>query len=139
MTKPPVVPEFMVENLDRSLTFYTQTLEFRVVFYREDERFAYLDRGGVHVMLEEAAGSVRHFLLAPLEYPYGRGMNLQIQIPDVDAMYARVLKDGFKPYVPIEEKWYRQNDVEVGNKQFVIADPDGYLLRFYSDLGKRPV
>ncbi len=27
---------------------------------------------------------------------------------------------------------------EVGNRQFVVQDPDGYLLRFFSDLGERP-
>jgi catechol 2,3-dioxygenase-like lactoylglutathione lyase family enzyme len=25
-----------------------------------------------------------------------------------------------------------------GNRQFVVADPDGYLLRFFQDLGERP-
>jgi len=29
--------------------------------------------------------------------------------------------------------------VEAGNRQFVIADPDGYVLRFYEDLGRRPI
>ena len=29
-------------------------------------------------------------------------------------------------------------DVENGGRQFVIADPDGYLLRFYTGLGQRP-
>jgi hypothetical protein len=26
----------------------------------------------------------------------------------------------------------------VGNRQFVVADPDGYLLRFHEALGTRP-
>jgi hypothetical protein len=37
----------------------------------------------------------------------------------------------------IEEKWYRANDVELGNRQFIILDPDGYMLRFFQDLGER--
>ncbi|HEY0476960.1 MAG TPA: hypothetical protein VGD37_05520 [Kofleriaceae bacterium] len=37
----------------------------------------------------------------------------------------------------MEERWYRRNDHEVGNRQFVVADPDGYLLRFFGDLGQR--
>ena len=35
------------------------------------------------------------------------------------------------------ERWYRKNGAEVGNRQFVVADPDGYLLRFFEDLGSR--
>ena len=33
----------------------------------------------------------------------------------------------------------RQDRVENGNRQFVVADPDGYLLRFYTELGQRVV
>jgi hypothetical protein len=37
----------------------------------------------------------------------------------------------------MEEKWYRMNDSKVGNRQFIVLDPDGYLLRFVQDLGER--
>ena len=39
----------------------------------------------------------------------------------------------------MEEKWYRKNDKEVGHKQFLVQDPDGYLLRFFQDLGIREI
>ena len=38
-----------------------------------------------------------------------------------------------------ETKWYRTGDVESGVAQFLVTDPDGYLLRFQSSLGKRPI
>ena len=44
-----------------------------------------------------------------------------------------------KNILDLEEKWYRMIDKEVGNKQFVVSDPDGYLLRFFEDLGERPI
>jgi hypothetical protein len=40
-------------------------------------------------------------------------------------------------YLPLEEKWYRRDGTEVGNRQFVVADPDGYLVRPFEDLGER--
>ncbi|WP_156899359.1 hypothetical protein [Pleomorphomonas koreensis] len=40
--------------------------------------------------------------------------------------------------IPMEERWYRQKDEEAGNRQFVLVDPDGYLLRFFTNLGRRP-
>ena len=37
----------------------------------------------------------------------------------------------------IEENWYRQNGKLLGNKEFLILSPDGYLLRFSEDLGEK--
>jgi len=88
-------------------------------------------------MLEQADGPGRRFRMAPLEYPFGRGMNLQIQVPDVDLLHAQALRACATIDIPLEEHWYRQGDEEAGNRQFVVLDPDGYLLRFFSSLGRR--
>ena len=135
---PPVIPELDVADLDRSLAVYVDILGFRRHLTRSEERFAYLIRGGIHLMLEQAGGPGRRFHTAPLEFPFGRGMNLQLEVPDVDALYARVRQSDLIVHVPLEERWYRQNQMETGNRQFVVADPDGYLLRFFSNLGHRP-
>ena len=37
----------------------------------------------------------------------------------------------------IEENWYRQGNRLLGNKEFLVQDPDGYLLRFSEDLGEK--
>ena len=88
-------------------------------------------------MLEEAAGPGRRFRTAALDYPYGRGINLQIEVTDVDSLFASVQRAKLSVVIPLEERWYRQELTEVGNKQFVMADPDGCLLRFFRDLGRR--
>ena len=64
-------------------------------------------------------------------------MNLQIRVDDVDVLYASVLVAPWPMIIELEERWYRQSRIERGNRQFVIADPDGYLLRFFGDLGSR--
>ncbi len=134
---PPLVPELDVSDLDRSLAVYIDVLGFSCHVSRPEERFAYLVREGVHLMLEEAAGPGRRFHTVPLEYPFGRGMNLQIEVSDVDTLYASVQQAGLSVVIPLEERWYRQDQTEAGNRQFVVADPDGYLLRFFRDLGRR--
>jgi len=136
---PPLVPELAVFDLDRSVEVYVNVFGFRCHARRRDERFAYLIRDGVHLMLEEAAGPGRRFHTAPLEHPYGRGVNFQIEVPDIDALHGAVQRAGLSILIPIEERWYRQNETEYGNRQFVVADPDGYLLRFFGSLGQRPV
>ena len=70
-----LVPELDVRALEASLNFYAEVLEFRILFERSAERFAYLEHDGVELMLQEAAGPGRRFRTAPLESPYGRGVN----------------------------------------------------------------
>jgi hypothetical protein len=36
-----------------------------------------------------------------------------------------------------ETKWYRAGNHEVGVVQFLVQDPDGYLIRFQQSLGSR--
>ena len=135
---PAIVPELDVSDLDRSLAVYLDILGFHCRFHRAEEKFAYLVRERAHLMLEQAGGPGRRFDTAPLEYPFGRGINLQIAVSDVDALYAAVQRAGLTIRIPLEERWYRQDAAEAGNRQFVLADPDGYLLRFFTDLGRRP-
>lgn len=146
-----MVPELDVADIARTLRFYTDVFEFEVLFERRAERFAYLERDGVELMVQEAAGPGRRFRTAPLEPPFGRGMNFQLRVDDVDALHRRALAAGAEIVVPMEERWYRVDvtqgggrwsstgPTEAGNRQFVVADPDGYLWRPYRDLGARPV
>jgi len=146
-----LVPELDVTDLDRSLVFYVDVVGFTLVFERPAERFAYLAINSAELMLQEAAGPGRRFRTAPLERPFGRGINLQILVPDVDVTYAAVLASDIEPVIQLENRWY---DVDVvspsgrwastgpmkaGNRQFVVSDPDGYLLRFYTSLGAVPI
>jgi len=132
-----LIPELEVEDLDRSLAFYTGVIGFAVVYARPEERFAFLEFEGANLMLEEATGPGRRFPTAPLEHPFGRGVNFQIQVADADALYARVRTAQSHVVNPMEQRWYRRDDHEIGQRQFVVADPDGYILRFFTHLGRR--
>src|SRR3546814_17541824 len=105
---------------------------------RPEYRFAYLIRGRVQLMLQEAQGPGRRFRTAPLKYPFGRGINLQSEVPDVNHLHSEAVEAGAQIHIPMEERWYRQGVEEAGNRQFVLVAPDGYLLRLFTDLGRRP-
>ena len=64
-------------------------------------------------------------------------MHFQIQVADVEALYLKFKNDGYPVFLEMEKKWYRMKDIETGHRQFLVQDPDGYLLRFYEDLGVR--
>jgi catechol 2,3-dioxygenase-like lactoylglutathione lyase family enzyme len=132
-----LVPELICSDIERSLRFYTDVLGFSVLYSRPEERFAYLDLDGAQVMIEQSIG--RRFLAGELEHPYGRGINLQIEVSAVEPLYAVVQTSGAPIYLPLEDTWYRREDVLLGSHQFIVQDPDGYLLRFFEDLGRRPV
>lgn len=72
-------------------------------------------------------------------YPFGRGMNLQIEVASSGAILERLQAAGVSLHLEPEDKWYRRGDHEVGNRQFIVADPDGYLLRLFEHLGERPL
>ena len=72
-----------------------------------------------------------------LEYPFGRGINFQLEVDNVDKIYTNLIKEGYPIMVGMEENWYRQDDKLLGNKEFLVQDPDGYLLRFSEDLGTK--
>lgn len=137
----PLIPELCCSNIKISLAFYTAVLGFEIEYQREEEGFAMLQRQASRIMLDEIAHNLkdmkRVWLADLLEKPFGRGINLQIRTSNIDALYTDVQQSGATIFLAIEEKWYRVNDIEVGNRQFIVLDPDGYMLRFAEDLGSR--
>lgn len=123
-----LVPELYVSDLARSLAFYCGALGFRMVYERPEERFAYLERAGAELMLEEPVG--RTWLAGSLEAPYGRGVNFQITVEDAAALKEAALVAGAPLVMDLEEKTYLRDDEPVRVRQCVVQDPDGYLLRF---------
>ncbi len=110
----------------RSLRFYTDVLGFMTMRFEPAQRWAELERDGVAVALHEDSGMP----LAPLEYPYGRGMTLLIWTNDVEAIYAGVQAYGARLHRPLEDVWREEDGTQVGHSAFEVIDPDGYALRF---------
>ncbi len=136
--KPTLIPELKVTDFKKSLEFYTTLAGFRIEYDRPEHEFAMLSREGAWLMIEALAKSTRTFKVGELEYPLGRGMHFQIETSDIRALYGVFQEKGYPLFLDMEDRWYRRDAVELGNRQFLVQDPDGYLLRFYQDLGERP-
>ena len=136
-TSPKLIPEFKVTDFNKSLEFYTKLAGFEILYDRPEEHFAMLDREGAMLMIEVIEDGDR-WHVGTREYPLGQGINFQIEVTGVQEIYDNCKKVNYPIFYEIEEKWYRKDDSEVGNKQFLVQDPDGYLLRFFQDLGERP-
>ncbi|MER7244122.1 hypothetical protein [Kribbella sp. NPDC000426] len=108
-------------------------------YQRAEEGFAYVVRGSAHVMLEQQ-GVGRNWVTGVLERPLGRGINFQISVPDLALILSALAAVGYPLFMEPESKWYRISpQEETGVEQFLVADPDGYLIRFQSPLGRRAV
>ena len=133
-----MIPELSVSDWRASRDFYCDLIGFSVRYDRPEEGFAFLTLGQAQLMIDQI-GIGRDFDMpgAPRERPFGRGVNLQIRVSALEPILARLQLAGIPLYLEPEEKWYRRDDLEVGNRQFIVADPDGYLLRLFEDLGER--
>ncbi len=130
VTFAPLVPELLVSDLAASLRFWCDLAGFAVAYTRPEEGFAYLDRGGAQVMLEDIRVPGRHWITGPLDKPFGRGVNFEIGVEDATALAAHLKQAGWPIYLPLEDKTYRAGDRDHVVRQFAVQDPDGYLLRF---------
>lgn len=135
-----LVPELSATDWRKSRDFYCDLIGFSVVYDRPEEGFVYLALGQAQIMLDQIGiGRDFHQIDAAPAYPFGRGLNLQILVPALAPILERLDEANIPLHLPLEEKWYRRGDIEVGNRQFIVADPDGYLLRLFEDLGERPL
>ena len=131
------IPELSVSNLENSLKFY-KTLGFKVEYERPENKFVFLSMREIQFMLQEISDNDK-WDLAPLTYPFGNGINFQLEVSSVDSIYSKLKESGYDIAFEIEENWYRQDDKLLGNKEFLVQDPDGYLLRFSEDLGEKEI
>jgi catechol 2,3-dioxygenase-like lactoylglutathione lyase family enzyme len=129
LAAPRLVPELLVTDLDASLRFWVGLCGFRVVYSRAEEGFAYLDRSGAHVMLEQVAVG-RNWVSGELERPLGRGINFQISVETIAPLVGAFAGVGWALFMAPEDKRYQTGPTELVVKQFLVQDPDGYLIRF---------
>jgi catechol 2,3-dioxygenase-like lactoylglutathione lyase family enzyme len=128
----PLTPELICRDLAVSRDFYIRLLGFDIRYARDG--FVYLAREGAQIMLEQLDDN---WITGPLEPPFGRGINLQIEVSDVRALRAALAAAEYPVFRDLEEAWYRADTVRHGHLEFLVQDPDGYLLRFFEDLGTR--
>lgn len=67
-----------------------------------------------------------------------QGVNFEIKVDDIHELHTALTSAGVEFYLPLEERWYRRDNHELGVRQFAVQDPDGYLIRLSQSLGKRP-
>ncbi|MFS1418873.1 bleomycin resistance protein [Vibrio splendidus] len=132
----PMVPELSVSNFERSLAFYVDVLGFSIRIRRENPDFVYLEQEHVQMMLEQI--SDEGWITGELEAPLGRGVNFQIELSDLEPLVKRLQTHKVSLFREMKETWYDIGEKLSGERELLLQDPDGYLLRFTQHLGEKP-
>lgn len=131
MRPPSLIPEIKVFDFQQSLRFYTDLVGFSVLYQRPEQDFAMLEWCGSRLMLEGLTPKTRSWLMDDIEKPLGRGMHFQIEVPNVSDLYQSFLNVKYPIFLEMEYKDYRVDEETVSHQQFLVQDPNGYLLRFF--------
>jgi uncharacterized glyoxalase superfamily protein PhnB len=117
-----ITPEIAVSDIEKSLQFY------EMIGFVKDNTGIVDDKGSQWYSLalgDAALWLIRQDIVEDMQHgeTVGNGVNIYIQVDDVDALYEKLAKSGLDMNVlkEIETLWY-------GLRQFTIADPDGYTL-----------
>lgn len=121
-----LIPELSVSNIEVSLKFYKE-LGFEVIYERKEDKFYFMQLEENQIMIEEIN---ENWNTGKLEYPFGRGINLSMTISDIDKFYEKVKEKDFEIFRELKVSEYRVDGIVYKDKEFLIQDPDGYLLRF---------
>ena len=123
-----LLPELSVTDINRTKAFYIDLLGFKLEYERPENKFIFLSFEDSQFMFEQIHED--GWNTADLEYPLGRGVNFSIETDNIDAIYQKLLDADYPLFRPMMTSQYRMNDEWLQQKQFLVQDPDGYLLRF---------
>lgn len=114
----------MVSNLDDSIDFY-RSLGFD--FKKQNpgiSAHAYLNWFWIELLQKDQV-ITEQFKEDTDTIPKGAGQYLHINVEDVDEFYEALVAKGLKPLE-------KPKDFPWGHREFVLKDPDGYKLVFFT-------
>ena len=121
-----LIPELSVTDINISKDFYL-SLGFKIKYERSENKFCFLELENNQIMIEQINDN---WNTGNLEYPFGRGINISMSISNVEELYNKITSQNIKIFKELEVHKYKVDDKEYEDKEFLIQDPDGYLLRF---------
>lgn len=122
-----LIPELSVTDINKSKDFYTKVLGFKIEYERPEDKFAFLSLGEAQLMIEEINNN---WNVGDLKYPFGNGINFQIDIEDIEGFVSNVKTQNVPLFKDIFISSYQCDGICYEEKEVLIQDPDGYLLRF---------
>ena len=121
-----LIPELSVTDIEKSKKFYLN-LGFKIMYERKEDKFCFLYLEDNQIMIEEINNN---WNVGEMKYPFGNGINISMTVSDIDSFYENIISKKFVLFRKIKTSKYRVDDIIYEDKEFILQDPDGYLLRF---------
>ena len=121
-----LLPELTVSNINKSYEFY-KNIGFEMIYERKEDKFIFLELNKNQIMIQEDNDV---WSTGKLEYPYGRGINFSMEVKNVEKIRDKLINSKYKLFQDIKETKYDVDGKIYCDKEFLVQDPDGYLLRF---------
>ena len=121
-----LIPELSVTNIEKSKEFYLN-LGFKIMYERKKDKFCFLYLEDNQIMIEEINNN---WNVGEMKYPFGNGINISMAVSDIDSFYESIISKKIVLFRKIKTSKYRVDDIIYEDKEFLLQDPDGYLLRF---------
>lgn len=130
-----LAPNFAVQNIEKTVTFYRDVLGFKLEMVVPEDKsgieqelseekkyiYAMMNRGGVEVMFQRMDSIGED--VPPLKgVPIGASVSFYIEVEDINAIYQE-MKSKAEVVKELETVWY-------GMQEFYIKDCNGYILGF---------
>ncbi|WP_277047275.1 VOC family protein [Solobacterium moorei] len=122
-----MIPELSVFDIEQTKRFYND-LGFKIEYERTEEKFVFMSFQDSQFMFEQIHDN--GWNIGELIYPLGRGINFSIAIDDIEGLYKLVKTLNLEIYRELNRSIYQVNGTEETQTEFLIQDPNGYLLRF---------
>ena len=122
-----MIPELSVFDIEQTKRFYND-LGFKIEYERPEEKFVFMSFQDSQFMFEQIHDN--GWNIGELIYPLGRGINFSIAIDDIEGLYKLVKTLNLEIYRELNRSIYQVNGTEETQTEFLIQDPNGYLLRF---------
>jgi len=122
-----LIPELSVFDILQTKNFYEE-LGFKIEYERREEKFVFMSFQDSQFMFEQIHDE--GWNTGELIYPLGRGINFSIAVDDIENLYTLVKSKKLEIYKKLTKSVYLVNGIEEIQMEFLIQDPNGYLLRF---------
>ena len=122
-----MIPELSFFDIGRTKKFYSE-LGFKIEYERAEDKFVFMSFQDSQFMFEQIHDE--GWNTGELIYPLGRGINFSIAVDDIEKLYTLVKNKKLEIYKKLTKSVYLVNGIEEIQMEFLIQDPNGYLLRF---------
>ena len=114
-------PQFLVNDIEHSIEFYTKKLDFEVEFRYEDF-YAGIIKYNYSIHLKSGKPSIEERKSKREKFD----LDIVFSVEGVEDLYEEFVNRSVEIIQPLCERPY--------GKEFYIADPDGYILAFLEEV-----